>query len=598
MFDDFHFLQPYWLLLLLLLVSLPLMIKRIHLNQSQWKNVCDPELLPFLEQQSSAKTNSGFLIITLIAAVLLVVAAAQPVWKQIPQPVFQKQNAIVIVLDLSDSMSATDLKPSRLQRAQFKIKDLLTHIPDTQVALIVYAADAFTVTPLTEDSNTILAQLSVMSPDIMPIQGSRADLALQKADQLLSQAGIAKGNVVLISDEVLPSQVSATVVRLKLNGHRVSILGVGTEQGAPFSQNGARVTDNQGNIVIAKTKLSDLRESVGLGGGKAVMISPDDQDVTYLVSGFQGMDQSPEEAMQQFNLWVAEGPWLVLFALPFLLPLFRNGVLHLILPVTFCMASIMPTDLQASPENGQDHTTEFMQIWQNLWKTQDQQGYEFYQQGDADKAAGRFEDLRWKQLSYYRFGEYEKSLVTVQVPETSEDWYNRGNILARLGRLDEAIVAYDVALKQKPEFEKAIHNRSVLEAFKKQKLHEQEQFGLKGSKPDQEGEGDTAETSDEQNGKQDGSTGGLKQNGNSPDQNSVGQGNDSKSDLDADETLESGKENAGSTPQGSKLIDEQGAARAQMLNSIEDDPAGLWRRKFIYQYRQQAAKRLIEGKAL
>ena len=596
MFDHFHFLQPYWLLLLPVLVALVVLTKRHSLNRSHWSKVCDPELLPFLEQQGSAKKSVGLPIIALIAIALLVIAAAQPVWKQMPQPVFQKNDAVVIALDLSASMNATDLKPSRLQRARFKIKDLLARIPDAQVALIVYAADAFTVTPLTEDNDTILDQLPVMSPEIMPVQGSRADRALQKADQLLTQAGIAKGNIVLVSDEVLPAQIAATASRLKINGRQVSILAVGTEQGAPIPRNDALLTDRQGNVVVAKTRLSEMQESAGLGGGSAVMITLDDRDVAYLAGGFQENDQLLAESTQQLNRWIAEGPWFVLLALPLLLPLFRKGILNLILPVCLGMGLVYPTDLYANPEAEAESTETLKQTWRNLWKTKDQQGYELYQQGDADKAAVFFENPRWKQLSYYRFGEYEESLAALKVPVTSEDWYNRGNILARLGRLDEAIRAYNEALKKNPDFENAIHNRDVVEEFKKQPKYEQEQFGKRGSQPDLQDEGAVGDSSDDQGNKKDGAAGGDKQNGNSPDQNSAGQGSDSKSTQDAEETQEAGKEKNVPKPQSRPLIDEHGAARAQMLNSIDDDPSGLWRRKFIYQYRQQAGGQAAEDK--
>ncbi|WP_420599358.1 VWA domain-containing protein [Neptuniibacter sp.] len=668
MFDHFHFLQPYWLLLLPLLVALVVLTKRHSLNRSHWSKVCDPELLPFLEQQGSAKKSVGLPLIALIATALLVIAAAQPVWKQMPQPVFQKNDSVVIALDLSASMNATDLKPSRLQRARFKIKDLLARIPDAQVALIVYAADAFTVTPLTEDNDTILDQLPVMSPEIMPVQGSRADRALQKADQLLTQAGVATGNIVLVSDEVLPAQIAATASRLKLSGRQISILAVGTEQGAPIPKNGALLTDRQGNVVVAKTRLSEMQESAGLGGGSAVMITLDDRDVAYLVGGFQENDQLPAESTQQLNRWIAEGPWFVLLALPLLLPLFRKGILNLILPVCLGMGLVFPTDLYANPESEPESTSSLKQTWQNLWKTGDQQAYQLYQQGESGKAAERFNDLRWKQLAHYQNGEFEKALSTLEQPQTPADWYNFGNVLARLGDLNQAITAYDQALELQPEFEDATYNRQLLEEMLKRQQKESGEEGQQSDEhkggqsrdpsqgsdvrdpspqsaqgsnsPDQDSSGEGAEAGSSQNGRADNK--GFDDQSEAAEQRarSNGSGNqaaagddtpeseneqqDSPQDREqmqqqlkdsidqqlseqkaqnssqAEESAENQKQSAkGQTESGIKVhqpIDEQNAAREQLLNRIEDDPSGLWRRKFIYQYRQQAGGQAAEDK--
>ncbi|MGB0205895.1 MAG: VWA domain-containing protein [Neptuniibacter sp.] len=664
MFANFHFLQPLWLLLLPLLTALVLLTKGSSLNRSHWSRICDPELLPFLEQQGTAKKSIGLPVIALIASVLLVIAAAQPVWKQLPQPVFQKNDAVVIALDLSASMNATDLKPSRLQRARFKIKDLLARIPDAQVALIVYAADAFTVTPLTEDNDTVLDQLPVMTPEIMPVQGSRADKALLKADQLLAQAGIAKGNIVLVSDEVLPAQIAATASRLRLDGRQISILAVGTEQGAPIPQNGGLITDRQGNVVIAKTRLSDMRESAGLGGGSAVMITLDDTDVASLVNGFQRSDELPAESTQQLNRWVAEGPWLVLLALPLLLPLFRKGILNLILPVCIGLGFAYPTGLYAESANEQEEAISLALSWRNLWKTEDQQAYQLYQQGEADKAAEQFHDPRWKQLSHYQNGEYEKALSAMAQPETPADWYNRGNTLARLGELNQAIEAYDQALKLQPQFDDATHNRNLLEEMLKRQQKQSDEQGQQSDEhkggqsrdpsqgdevrdpspqsaqgsnsPDQDSSGEGAEAGSSQSGMAENS--GFDEQSEAAEQrarsnmsgNQSASGDeveefddekknserdraemqqqlkdnldqqlseqnqdkssqaDSKADGSADQGQKSEQQQAQADTQTNQPIDEQSAARAQLLNRIEDDPAGLWRRKFIYQYRQQA----------
>ncbi len=234
MLSDLQLQQPLWLLVMPVALLLTLWLQKRSTDAQDWSEVCDPELLPLLKQQGAQNLKRRWLPWSLfIAVLLLALAATQPVWQKQPQPVFKQSDALVIALDLSASMNAMDLKPSRLQRANFKIKDLLNKLPDTEIALIVYAGDAFAVTPLTEDSDTILAALPAMTPDIMPVQGSRADRALVLADQMLAQANIQGGNILLVSDEVSPAQVAADASRIRSQGRRISILAVGTATGAP-----------------------------------------------------------------------------------------------------------------------------------------------------------------------------------------------------------------------------------------------------------------------------------------------------------------------------------------------------------------------------
>lgn len=652
MFDSFHFLAPYWLLLFPCVLVLSFWLRKRQLNRSHWSEVCDPELLPFLEQKQEIRANVWLPVGLVIACLLLSIAAAQPVWKQQPQPVFKQGDAVVIALDLSASMNATDLKPSRLQRARFKIEDLLSQLPDAQVALLVYAADAYSVTPLTEDADTILAQLPAMSPEIMPLQGSRADRALQKADQLLSQAGIAKGNILFVSDEVSPAQIASDATRLRAQGRQISILAVGTEQGAPIETDHGLMKDSQGRVIVAKTQIGLIKEAAHLGGGFAALITADDQDLHYLVQHFQKNDKAPAVLSEKVKRWIAEGPWFVLLALPLLLPLFRRGVLALLLPTVLLFGGGHSTEVEAS-------------LWQDLWKTSDQQANELYQSGAKGEAAEQFSDPRWKQLSHYENGDYEKAQSALASPETAADWYNHGNILARQGQLDNALASYDKALAQQPNFKNAQHNRHLVEQLLKQQEQQKQsqpsdQAGEKGDSQDPQGQGNKDQQSQNQNkageeNKNESSSGGeseqrdtqnsesqqadstnnkppkrtdSKQTGSSngdrqdstpstaePQKEGLSEqekqlANELKRELDAQkesmassvtentEEKPQSQETIGSTSSGERHqpLDEQQEARQQMLNRIEDDPAGLWRRKFLYQYRQQAEGQNAEDK--
>lgn len=678
MLTTFHFLQPSWLLLIPVTVAVAYFSAKKRVNRTYWQAICDPELIPFLEQKGEGRSSRLFISL-LIAALLLIVAAAQPVWEKQPQPVFKQGNALVIALDLSASMNAEDIKPSRLQRARFKIEDLLARIPDAQVALLVYAAEAFSVTPLTDDSDTILAQLPAMVPEIMPVQGSRADKALILADQLLTQAGIERGNILLVSDEVLPVDIAAIATRLKSQGRQISILGVGTEQGAPINTEQGILKDQNGQVIVAKVQASLMQESAGLGGGQAKMITVDDSDINYLVAQFQRDEQRPAESNEKMDRWVAEGPWFILCALPFVLMVFRRGIVALLIPLLLPIVllggggysnSAEAEPVKATDHKGEDSVASSRQVWADLWQTKDQQALALYRSGDKAGAAEVFENPKWKQFSYYESGQYDKAETVTVTPQTPAEWYNLGNILARKGELERALNAYDQALEAQPDFEDARYNRNVVEElFKQQSKQKQNNATPNGQQKENShknnGDGSDNEDANGQNSEEgmasDSNTEGAgAQNGSSQKANQQTGGSDNQSQVPkqhtkntvsddqvssegsqgsseqdksaADEQLQqalkdkidqqlkdesdstaalndiedntaddkkvrpSGIAPTGRAEQISQPLDEAEQARQQLLNRIEDDPAGLWRRKFIYQYRQQSSGQAVEEK--
>lgn len=648
MLSEFHFLQPWWLLLFPLLLGITWLWLRGNHSSQHWAQVCDPELLPLLVKEGQGRSRVIWPLAVLVS-LLLAIAAAQPVWQKQPQPAVKQGGAVVIVWDLSASMNATDLKPSRLQRARFKIEDLLDYLGDSQAALLVYAADAFVVTPLTEDGDTIRSQLSAMQPEIMPAQGSRADRALQLAAELLQQAQVLEGDILLVSDEVEPAQIAADASRLKQQGYRVSILSVGTEQGAPIPSRTGLLKDRQGQVVVARTDLAKMREAAALGGGIAVNLSNDDTDLNQLKTLFQQSERRAVVSDQEVDQWVAEGPWILLLVLPLLLPLFRRGMLNLLLPLMLISVFTVSPRAEAG-------------WWQDLWKSPDQQAAEAYAAGDKAAAAERFEDPRWKQVAQYENGAYQAALDEGLTPETAADWYNRGNVLTRNGKLDEAITAYDRALQLQPDFDDAKHNKALLEALKQQaseqSSEQQKQDGQQGQAGDQQqsAQGDdqsrsgqkdsqveqdnqqAQSSSEESNQSQSDQTGessspegqsgaqesdNTQQSAQSPDtgeqpgdvesaaaredkaeqvqkaeeaEDYLRQQIDQRQQSDQSDSDKVGEAVATIADERDKPVDEAEQARQQLLNKIVDDPAGLWRRKFIYQYRQRAQQDGVEEK--
>ncbi|MBF8270607.1 MAG: tetratricopeptide repeat protein,von Willebrand factor type A-like protein [Gammaproteobacteria bacterium] len=292
-FAEFHFLRPLWSLALLpLLVLLWLMVKS-RLASRSWELVCDAALLPYILTGTSVRQRRLSIILTGIGGLLVILALAGPVWEKLPQPVFTRSSALVLALDLSRSMDAADISPSRLLRARFKIADILQRRTDGQTALLVYAGDSFIVTPLTDDSATITSQLQALTTEIMPVPGNNTLLALHQAEQLLKQAGAANGEILLITDEIDFEQAGDFAADLHDQGYQVSVLAVGTEQGVPIPQaDGSFLKDSNGGIVVPVLLEEPMRRLAATGGGIYQRLAPGDEDTDSLLEYFAGHERT------------------------------------------------------------------------------------------------------------------------------------------------------------------------------------------------------------------------------------------------------------------------------------------------------------------
>ncbi|MCP5197081.1 MAG: VWA domain-containing protein [Gammaproteobacteria bacterium] len=452
-----HWLRPAWLWALLPLAFIVWRLLRQSSGTSAWESQCDPHLLARLLVRRTRHHRLPLLLLAL-GWTLAVIALAGPVWQKLPQPVYQTHAARVIVLDLSPSMNAPDLRPSRIARARFKIMDLLARFREGQTSLVVFAEEPFVVAPLTDDTQTIAALLPALTPELLPAPGNHAHAALRLADDLLSQAGIhATGDIILVSDGYDdPAAVLEAVTVLRDHGRQVSVLAVGTPEGAPIPlPAGGFLKDAAGAMVIPRLDPTALTELARQGHGHFAPLSVDDRDIDALLSDQDRPWAVRRESSQQRSMdrWREEGPWLVLVLVPLAAFAFRRGWLSVV--VLGVLAAPPPVSAFG---------------WKDLWTRPDQQGVQALQAGAAQQAARLLQDPAWKGSAQYRAGDYEKALENFSQLHSVDALYNRGNALAHLGRLQEAISAYDQALEQEPHHADAQHNKALVE-----KLLEQQQ---------------------------------------------------------------------------------------------------------------------------
>ncbi len=576
MIEQFQFLRPFWLLALLPLAGLIWHLLRSNQTSGNWQSVVDPGLLRHLLVGKGRVKHNWPVALVAVIGFIAIIALAGPVWEKLPQPIFKQQAALVIALDLSRSMDANDIKPSRLTRARHKITDILSRRSEGQSALIAYAADAFVVTPLTQDSATINALLPSLSTDIMPAQGGRADRAIKQALGLFNNAGVARGDILIVSDGFSATEVveSERLVR-EYPGFRISVLGIGSESGGPIPlPSGGFLKDSQGSIVISRMRVDMMRGLAKKARGEFHAISTDDSDIQAILNNMKTspLDTKVVASDQRADIWREQGPLLILLLLPLIALAFRRGIL-LVIPLLLLP---FPPDANAFG-------------WNELWQNRDQRGSLFYDQGDHEKAAKLFEHPQWKASSLYRAGKYDQALEYWNSDNSEDSLYNRGNALAKTGRYEDAIKAYQRVLDQNPQHQDANYNKQILEEILKQQQQQSQ------ASNESQNSNDSSQNQNNGEGQQENQPDfGPGQAQQQSEQNSTAQETQSKKQDEAEsqatqgEQPQSEQQNSVETEMKVEAEDRMSEQAAnQWLRKIPDDPGGLLRRKFIYQYKNR-----------
>ncbi|MCG8382648.1 MAG: VWA domain-containing protein [Gammaproteobacteria bacterium] len=328
-FSEFHFIRPLWLLMLPIFYFLCGWLYQRSNQATLWTHYVDPVLLK--HQLISAKSQKRvwpYLGLAGCATVALL-ALAGPAWEKLPSPVFQSMSARVIILDLSKSMDAGDIQPSRLIRAKHKLIDLLDAAGDTQTALIVFTRVPYVISPLTDDTATIQAMLPSLDTQLPPVQGATISAALKKADELLEHAEGMPASIVLLTDSK-PDEASFKVASsLRNQGKRVSVLAVGTTSGKPVPiAGGGFLKDKQGQLVVPGVNQLELQRLAMVGGGVYTFLTASKEDIRRIASAVPNPQLGHKKGTDQLSdQWIDRGPYLLIFILPFLALLFRRGVL-------------------------------------------------------------------------------------------------------------------------------------------------------------------------------------------------------------------------------------------------------------------------------
>ncbi|MCL1125657.1 vWA domain-containing protein, partial [Shewanella surugensis] len=452
-----HFLRPEWFFALLPLIAILLLLWKNTRASTTWERYISPHLAKVLVSSSETTQKHQLKILTL-TWLIAVLALSGPAFTKKILPVFQTDQGRVLVMDMSLSMYATDLKPNRLSQAKYKATDFLNALTEGETALVAYSGDAFTISPLTRDTATLLNLLPTLSPAIMPVRGSNVSAGLASAKALLTQAGHVKGDIILFTDGIARNTLNEAKEQLSGTQYRLAIIAFGTKQGAPISlPDGQLLRDNSNQVVIAKTDDSLLRKLANASDGTLIIARPDGKDIEQL-KNWLSHTQAAKATQVSGETWQDLGPFIALLLLIPALLSFRYGLICALFLTGFYHVN----PVQAS-------------TWDDLWKTPDQQGMQAYQSENFSLAAEDFEHSQWQASALYKEGQFDKALEIFKQDNTATGLYNQGNALMQLSQYGEAKQKYQDSLTKAPNRDNTKINLALAEQLEKQQSQQDKQ---------------------------------------------------------------------------------------------------------------------------
>ncbi|MBZ9783988.1 tetratricopeptide repeat protein [Pseudomonas sp. REP124] len=560
--------RPWWLLLLPLLGWLLWQLWHRQKRAGRWQMILPPAFHGVLLSGGNGRGSKLPWVALGVAWLLTVLALLGPSWERVEQQSQKPADPLVAILELTPEMLATDVQPNRLEQARRKLLDLLQVRSDAQTAIVVYAGSAHTLVPLSDDLSTSRNLLDALKPSLMPEAGHRADLAVIKALNLLDQAALGDGRILLIGSSL--SELERQGIRQALSGKSTQLLmiGVGTAEGTPITQeDGSFLKDEQGAILVPHLDEPGLKAFVNELDGRYRHARLSDADLRGL--GLLDGPRSLRNDGQTLRLdtWADQGYWLLLPLLLLAACAGRRGWL-------FCLPLLL-----ALPQQG------YAFDFQDLWLRPDQRGLHLLNQKRPAEAAQHFEDHQWQGVALYEAGDYSAAAQRFAEGNDANAHYNRGNALARSGELEAALDAYEQALERQPDLRPALTNKALVENLLKQKANppanepdkteqpetsEQESPPGAATQPQGPGEPKNAE---EQASAED-------------DQSATTPPKPGANEVPGSELGDEQHTTPPMRPASDSIEGEQQQALEQWLRQIPDNPGELLRRKFWYEQQQ------------
>jgi Ca-activated chloride channel family protein len=562
-----YWFRPWWLLLLPVLGGLLWQLWHRKKRAGRWQMILPPAFHAALLSGGSGRDSKLPWIALGLAWLLTVLALLGPSWQRVEQTSQKPADPLVVILELTPEMLATDVMPNRLEQARRKLFDLLQIRSDAQTAIVVYAGSAHTLVPLSDDLSTSRNLLDALKPSLMPEAGHRADLAVIKALALLKQAALGDGRILLIGSSL--TEQERLGIRHALDGKSTQflMLGIGTAEGSPITQeDGSFLKDEQGAILVPRLDDPGLKGFANDLDGRYRQARLDDSDL-HALGLFDGPRHLRNDGQTlRLDTWADQGYWLLLPLLLLAACAGRRGWL-LCLPLLLALPQ---------PSYAFDLA--------DLWLRPDQQGLHLLKQKRPAEAARRFDDHQWQGVALYEAGDYAGAAERFAEGNDAHAHYNRGNALAKSGALEAALDAYEQALERQPDLRPALTNKALVEDLLKQKNNPP------APEPDREEPQATQQQTPPGVASQTSDSGEPQaqepQTGSDKEQPPTSPPKPGANEVPGSELGDEQHTTPPLRPATDSIEGEQRQALEQWLRQIPDDPGELLRRKFWYEQQQ------------
>lgn len=453
--SDFHFLRPLWLLLALFGAVLPLLWRRGRDLQRRLRGNIAEHLVPHLlvTPQDHQRLRPVHLLCALL--ILGAVAAAGPTWEQDRPDFLENRAPLIVAVDLSPSMDASDVQPSRLEAAKHKLHDLIQRRAGARTALIAYAGSAHLVLPPTDDPALLDTFIQALGSGLIDKPGKDVGAVIDQAKRLLN-AEKTPGSLLLITDGADTAELDGLDKRVGDSPLQVLVLAVGSEDGGIIHDaNGQPRSDANGRPALGRFDPAAIKQLASALDAPLGSLTVNDDDLDWIELHAQQHFQSASAEQRELH-WKDAGYWLCWPLL--LLALFnvRRGWSVNWMPA---LALAIGLGWPAAPAQANALTDAFF--------TRDQQGRWAFEHEHLPQAAALFVDPYWKGVAAYHAADYDLALATFARFDTPQAYFYLGNIYVRRFKFDEAIAAYTQALKLQPQFPEATANLALAQALLK-----------------------------------------------------------------------------------------------------------------------------------
>lgn len=436
----FHFIRPQflWLFAIMFLIVAGYIWKAKQ--SSKWIKIIAEPLRKYVIDNPSQKKQILPILFFTIAASLLILGLAGPTFSKKKMPTVINESEVWFALDVSQSMMTDDISPSRLERAKFKIRDVLDEKTATKTGLIVYSGTPHIVFPPSIDNEVFISYMDVIGPEIMPVQGENYRLLLKMADTIFKKLTV-PGTFIILTDNI-DEQMAKSLKRFRDSTENfVKVWLISTEKGGTvpgFNKNTSM--HYKGQTVTSKLTKESMDLLKNEDRIEIIPITLDNSDVEHITKFIKDHKKVKKQLKGEDKNWDDKGLYLLWIVLPFMLLWFRRGWVLKgfgIISVLFILPSCDS------------------QEFKNAFETPNYQAQRLDDKGEHKQAANLYSLIPNKAYSYMKAGDYEAAANLYAMDSTANSQYNAGLLFQQIGDTVNAGLAFNKAISLNPGFDKA-----------------------------------------------------------------------------------------------------------------------------------------------